>query len=72
MSFCKVPEEAVTRKVLKSSKVATGDSKNKEAPGVIGSKKTKGNQSTSLSKTSGKVQDKPDAMGQQAKKKTPK
>jgi hypothetical protein len=72
MSFCKVPEEAATRKVLKSSKATTGESKNKDEPGVIGSKRTKGNQSNSLSKTSGKVQDKPDAMGQQAKKKTPK
>jgi hypothetical protein len=72
MSFCKVPEETVARKVLKNSKIPGGDLKSTSEPGVIGSRKTRGTSSTSQSKTSGMGQDKPTAMGQQAKKKNPK
>jgi hypothetical protein len=72
MSFCKVPEETVARKVLKNSKNSGGDLKPTPEPGVIGSRKPRGNSSTSQSKTSGMGQDKPTDMGQQAKKKNPK
>jgi hypothetical protein len=72
MSFCKVPEETVARKVLKNSKIPGGDLKSTSEPGVIRSRKTRGTSSTSQSKTSGIGEDKPTAMGQQAKKKNPK
>jgi hypothetical protein len=72
MSFCKVPEETVARKILKNSKTPGGDPKTTVAPGVIGSKKSKETLSSSQGKISGKVQDKSAAMVQQAKKKAPK
>jgi hypothetical protein len=36
ISFCKVPEETVDKKILKKNKVSGGDNKTTVPPGVIG------------------------------------
>jgi hypothetical protein len=72
MSFCKVPEETVEKRILKKSKIPGGDDKSAGPPGAIGSKKTKSTSTSSQSKAIEKGQDKAGGMAQQAEKKAPK
>jgi hypothetical protein len=66
MSFCKVPEETVEKRILKKSKLPVEENKNAEPKGVIGSRKNKNASSSSQSKTSG--QQKAVGFVQQTKK----
>jgi hypothetical protein len=66
MSFCKVPEETVEKRILKKSKLPVEENKNAEPKGVIGSKKKKNASSSSQGKSSG--QQKAAGFVQQTKK----
>jgi hypothetical protein len=67
MSFCKVPEETVEKRILKKCKLPVEENKNAEPQGVIGSRKNKSASSSSQNKTSG--QQKAVVFVQQTKKK---
>jgi hypothetical protein len=71
ISFCKVPEDIVDKKILKKNKVSGGDNNSTVTPGVIGQKKTCNVPTTSKAKPiEKKGKNKPAAMEQLAKKKT--
>jgi hypothetical protein len=70
MSFCKVPEETVEKRILKKCKLPVEENKNAEPQGVIGSRKNKSASSSSQNKTSG--QQKAVVFVQQTKKKASK
>jgi hypothetical protein len=72
ISFCKVPEETLEKKILKKNKVSGGDNKTTEPGGVIGQKKTKNASTSSKNKPSEKGNNKPAVMEQLIKKKAPK
>jgi hypothetical protein len=69
MSFCKVSEDTVEKKILKKGKGNTDESKSADPQGVIGSKKSKVSSSSSLNKVNEKGQQKATVLAQQAKKK---
>jgi hypothetical protein len=72
ISFCKVPEDIVEKRILKKSKTPGGENKFAGPQGVIGNRKNKNAPSSSQNKASEKGQEKADVLAQQAKKKSSK
>jgi hypothetical protein len=70
MSFCKVQEETVEKRILKKNKLPVEENKNEQPQGVIGSRRSKTAPSSSQNKPSD--QQKPAGFVQQTKKKAPK
>jgi hypothetical protein len=72
ISFCKVPEDIVEKRILKKSKTPGGENKSVGPQGVIGSRKNQNAPSSSQNKASEKGQEKAVVLAQQAKKKSSK
>jgi hypothetical protein len=70
MSFCKVQEETVEKRILKKNKLPVEENKNEQPQGVIGSRRSKTASSSSQNKPSD--QSKSAGFVQQNKKKAPK
>jgi hypothetical protein len=70
MSFCKVQEETVEKRILKKNKLPVEENKHEQPQGVIGTRRSKTTSSSSQNNPS--EQQKSAGFVQQTKKKAPK